>query len=75
MHKKIQKTTSARSSGVKSDPRDGKIEILEKRLSPKAQNYYTDLEGTCCDFVTTGWCHCKIHQKCYRKKTKAWDHI
>jgi len=36
----------------------GKIEILEKRLSPTAQNH-------------KGWCHCKIHQKSYRKKTKA----
>jgi hypothetical protein len=33
-------------------PQRGKIEILEKRLSPTAQNHYADLEDTCRDKVT-----------------------
>jgi len=72
MHKtKYTKTTRVRPPGVKSDPRGGKSKFLEKRLSPTAQNHCVDLQDTCRDSVTTGWCHCKIHQKSYRKKTKA----
>ena len=33
-------------------PQVGKIEILEKRLSPTAQNHYAVLEDTCRDKVT-----------------------
>ena len=33
-------------------PQVGKTEILEKRLSPTAQNHYADLEDTCRDKVT-----------------------
>jgi len=33
-------------------PQRRKIEILEKRLSPTAQNHYADLEETCRDKVT-----------------------
>jgi hypothetical protein len=33
-------------------PQRGKIEILEKRLSPTAQNHYAVLEDTCSDKVT-----------------------
>jgi hypothetical protein len=32
-------------------PQRGKIEILEKRLSPTAQNHNADLEDTFCDKV------------------------
>jgi len=49
---KYRKTTRARPPGVKSDPRDRKIEILEKQLSPTAQNHYANLEDTCRDKVT-----------------------
>jgi len=72
MHKtKYRKTTRARPPGVKSDPREEKSKFWKKRLSPTAQNHYADPEDTCRDKVTTGWCHCKIRQKSYRKKTKA----
>jgi len=72
MHKtKYGKTTRARPPGVKSDPREGKSKFLEKRLSPTAQNNYADLEDTCRDKVTTGWCHCKTHQKNLSKKTEG----
>jgi len=37
---KYRKTTLARPPGVKSNPREGKIKNLEKRLSPTAQNGY-----------------------------------
>jgi hypothetical protein len=53
MHKtKYRKTTRAKPPGVKSDHREGKIEILEKRLSPAAQNHYADIEDTCPDKST-----------------------
>jgi hypothetical protein len=53
MHKtKYRKTTRARPLGIKSDPTERKIEILEKWLSPTAQNHYADLEDTCRDKVT-----------------------
>jgi len=68
---KYRKTTCARPPGLKSDPRGGKSKFLEKFLSLTAQNHYADLEDTCRDKVTTGWCHCKIHQESYRKETMA----
>ena len=72
MHKtKYGKTTRARPPGVKSDPREGKSKFLEKRLSPTAQNHYADLEDASRDKVTTVWCHCKTHQKRYRKETEG----
>ena len=53
MHKtKYRETTRARPPGVKSDSREEKSKFLEKRLSPTAQNHYTDLEDTCRDKVT-----------------------
>jgi hypothetical protein len=53
MHKtKYRKTTCARPPGVKSDLREGKIEILEKQLSLTAQTHYADLQETCRDKVT-----------------------
>jgi hypothetical protein len=53
MHKtKYRKTKRARPPGVKSNHREGKIEILEKRLSATAQNHYADLEDTCREKLT-----------------------
>jgi hypothetical protein len=66
MHKtKYGKTKRGDHLGSNLTPEGEKSTFLEKRLSPTAQNHYADLEDE-------GWCHCKIHQKRYRKKkTKA----
>jgi len=72
MHKtKYRKTTRARLPGVKSDPREGKIKFLEKRLSPTAQNHYADLEDTCRDKVTKVGVTVRYTKKDIEKKTKA----
>jgi hypothetical protein len=52
-------------------PQTGKIEILEKRLSPTAQNHYADLEDTCRDKVTKVGVIVKYTKKGIEKKTKA----
>jgi len=77
MHKtKYRKTTRARPPGVKSDPREGKFEILEKRLSPTAQNHYADLEYTCRDKVTkVGVIVRYTKKKVIGKKNEGWGHI
>jgi len=76
MHKtKYRKTTRARPPGVKSDPREVKIEILEKRLSPTAQNHYADLGDTCREKVTKVGVIVKIHQKSYRKKRRLGSYL
>jgi hypothetical protein len=50
---KYRITRHRRPPGVKCDPREGKIEIFEKRLAPTAKkNHYADLEDTCSDKVT-----------------------
>ena len=76
MHKtKYRKTTRARPSGVKSDPRGGKSKFLEKRLSPTAQNHYSDLEDTCRDKVTKVGVIVRYTKKSYPKKNEGWGHI
>ena len=55
-------------------PQRGKIEILEKRLSPAAQNHYADLEDTCRDKVTKVSVIVR-YTKCYRKKNAGCGHI
>jgi hypothetical protein len=52
-------------------PQRGKIEILEKRLSPTAQNHYADLEDTCRDKVTKVGIIVKYTKKVIGKKAKA----
>jgi len=72
MHKtKYRKTSRARPPGAKSDPREGKFKILEKRLSPTAQNHYADLEDTCRDKVTKVGVIVRYNKKVIGKKTKA----
>jgi hypothetical protein len=74
---KYRKTTRARPPGVKSDtwgqiwPQRGKIEILEKRLSPTAQNHYADLEDTCRDKVTKVGVIVRYTKKVIEKETIA----
>ena len=68
---KYRKTTRARTPGVKSDPRGGEIEILEKQLSLTAQNHYADLQETCRDKVTKVCVIVKYTKKVIEKKTKA----
>jgi hypothetical protein len=71
MHKtKYRKTKRARPPGVRFDLR-GKIEILEKRLSPTARNHYVDLEDTCRDKVTKVGVIVRNTKKFIGKKTKA----
>ena len=48
-----------------------KIEILEKRLSPTAQNHYADLQDTCRDKVTKVGVIVRYIKKVIEKKTKA----
>jgi len=45
-----------------------KIEILEKRLSPTAQNHYADLEDTCCDKVMKAGVIVRYAKKVIEKK-------
>ena len=72
MHKtKYRRTTSARPPAVKSDPREGKIEILKKQLSPTAQNHYVDLEDTCRDKVTKVGIVVRYTKNVIEKKKKA----
>ena len=53
MHKtKYGKNTTGKATWGQIWPQRGKIEILEKRLSPTAQNHYADLQDTCRDTVT-----------------------
>ena len=69
---KYTKTTRARPPGVKSDPRGGEIEILEKQLSLTAQNHYADLQQTCRDRVTKVCVIVRYTKKVIeKKKTKA----
>jgi len=76
MHKtKYRKTTRPRPPGVKSDPRGGKSKFLEKRLSPTAQNPLCRPRGHLSWQSHEGWCHCKIHQKRYRKRNEGWGNI
>jgi len=76
MHKtKYRKQHAQGHLGSNLTPEGEKSKFLEKRLSPTAQNHYADLQDTCRDKVTTGWCHCNIHQKSYRKKNEGWGHI
>jgi len=51
-------------------PQVRKIEILEKRLSPTAQNYYADLEDTCRDKVTKVGVIVRYNKKVIKKKQK-----
>jgi len=75
MHKtKYRKTTRARPPGVKSDPRGGKSNFLEKQLSPTAQNHYSDLEDTCRDKITKVGVIVRYTKK-YIKKNEGWGHI
>jgi hypothetical protein len=71
---KYRKTTRARPPGVKSDPREGKINILEKRLSPRAQNHYADLGDTCRDKVTKVGVVVR-YTKNVIEKNEGWGHI
>ena len=68
---KYTKTTRARPPGVKSDPRGGGIEILEKQLSLTAQNHYADLQQTYRDKVTKVCVIVGYTKKVIEKKTKA----
>jgi hypothetical protein len=72
---KYRKTTRARPPGVKSDPRKGKTEILEKRLSPTTQNHYADLEDTCREKVTKVGVIVRYTKKVIEKKNEGWGHI
>jgi hypothetical protein len=74
MHKtKYRKTKRIRPPGVKSDP-PGKIKILEKRLSPRAQNHYADLEDTC-DKVTKVGVIVRYTKKVIRKKRRLGSYL
>jgi hypothetical protein len=68
MHKtKYRKIRRAR-------PQRGIIEILEKLLSPTAQNHYADLEDTCSDKVTK----VGVIVRCTKKvigKNEGWGQI
>jgi hypothetical protein len=57
--------------GSNLTPERRKIEILEKRLSPTAQNHYADLEDTCRDKVTKVCVIVRYTKKVIGKKTKA----
>ena len=72
---KYRRTTRARPPGVKSDPREGKIEILEKQLSPTAQNHYADLEETCRDKVTKVCVVVRYIKKVIEKENEDWGQI
>jgi hypothetical protein len=50
----------------------GKIEILEKRVSPTTQNHYADLEDTCRDKVTKVGVVVKYTKKSFLKKNEGW---
>jgi hypothetical protein len=55
-------------------PQRRKIEILEKRLSPTAQNHFADLEDTCSDKVTK----VGVIVRCIKKvieKNEGWGQI
>jgi len=67
----IRKNKTRRPPGVKSDPRGGKSQFLEKRLSPTTQNHYADLEDTCRDKVTKVGVIVRYTKKVIEKKTKA----
>jgi hypothetical protein len=53
----------------------GKIEILEKRLSPTAQNHYADLEDTCCDKVTKVGVIVRYTKRVIEKKQKLGSNL
>jgi hypothetical protein len=71
MHKtKYRKNKTRKATWNQMWPQRRKIEILEKRLSPTAQNHYADLEDTCSDKVTK----VGVIVRCIKtssKKTKA----
>ena len=74
MHKtKYRKTKRARPPGAKSDPREGKSQFSEKRLSPTAQNHYADLQDTC-DKVTKVGVTVR-YTKIVIEKNQGWAHI
>jgi hypothetical protein len=50
------------------------MEILEKRLSPTAQNHYADLEDTCSDEVTKVGVIVRCTKKVIEKK-EGWGQI
>ena len=56
-------------------PQRRKIEILEKRLSPTAQNHYADLEETCRDKVTKFGVIVRYIKKVIEKKNEGWGQI
>jgi len=55
-------------------PQGGKIEILDKRLSPTAQNHYADLEDTC-DKVTKVGVILRHQKNLPKKKNQGWEQI
>ena len=56
-------------------PQIGKIEILEKQLSPTAQNHYVDLEDTCRDFVTKVGVIVRYNKKVIGKKWRLGSYL
>jgi hypothetical protein len=72
MHKtKYRKTTRAKATCGQIWAQRGKIEILEKRLSPTAQNHIADLEDSCRDKVTKVGIIVRYTKNVIGKKTKA----
>jgi len=53
-------------------PQVGKIEILQKQLSPTAQNHYDDLEDTCRYKVTKIGVIVRYIKKIIEKKKEGW---
>ena len=70
-----EKQKGARPPGVKSDPREGKIEILEKRLSSTAQNHYADLQDTFRDKVTNVGVVVRYAKKFIEKKRRLGSYL
>ena len=56
-------------------PQRGKIEILEKQLSPTAQNHYADLEDTCRDKVTKVGVIVRYNKKVIKKKRRLGSYL
>ena len=67
----MQKNNTRKATWGQMWPQVGKIEILEKRLSPTSQNHYADLEDTCRDKVTKVGVIVRYAKKLSKKKTNA----
>jgi len=76
MHKtKYRKTKRARPPGVKSDPREKENRNSRKKVITNSTKPLCRPRGHLSWQSHEGLCHCKIHQKSYRKRNEGWGQI